>query len=98
MAERIAAEAPARARRQPDWIADLASGLDRATRVVVRLRPDGLLEVTLAGEAIGFVDYVAPVYVALSGGCPAFAVEVAQLFTLDRAVDAVRAAAEHRAG
>ena len=30
----------------PDWLADLAADLDLATRVAMRLRPDGLIEVT----------------------------------------------------
>jgi hypothetical protein len=76
------------------WLADLAAGLDRATRLTVRLRPDGLLEVIAAGAVLGYVDYVAPVFVALSGEYPCFAVEVAQRHTLAAAVDALRMAAQ----
>jgi hypothetical protein len=78
----------------PDWLADLASDLDLATRVAMRLRPDGLVEVMVAGELVGFVDHVAPVFVALAGARPAAAVEVAQRHTLTAAVDVLRHAAD----
>jgi hypothetical protein len=80
----------------PDWLADLASDLDLATRVAMRLRPDGLVEVTVSGELVGFVDHVAPVFVALAGDRPAAAVEVAQRHTLTAAVDVLRQAADSR--
>jgi hypothetical protein len=69
----------------------LAADLDAATRVTARLRPDGLVEVAHAGVVIGYVDHVAPVFVALAGIRPAIAVEVAQVRTLAAAVDALRA-------
>lgn len=75
----------------PDWLADLASDLDLATRVAMRLRPDGLIEVTVSGELVGFVDHVAPVFVVLAGERPASAVEIAQRHTLAAAVDVLRA-------
>jgi hypothetical protein len=71
----------------PDWLSDLAADLDLATRVAMRVRPDGLVEVTVAGDLIGFVDHVAPVFVVLAGARPAMAVEVAQCPTLAAAVD-----------
>lgn len=80
----------------PDWLADLASDLDLATRVAMRLRPDGLVEVTVSGELVGFVDHVAPVFVALAGERPTAAVEVAQRHTLAAAVDVLRQAADSR--
>lgn len=80
----------ARGHRDPDWLADLAAGLDQATRVTLRARPDGLVEVSVAGSVLGFVDHVAPVFVALEGLRPATAVEVAQRLTLAAAVDALR--------
>lgn len=80
----------------PDWLADLASDLDLATRVAMRLRPDGLVEVTVSGELVGFVDHVAPVFVALAGERPAAAVEVAQRHTLAAAVDVLRQAADSK--
>lgn len=89
---RVATPAPA----ESDWIADLAAGLHRATRATVRLRPDGLVEVIVAEVVIGFVDHVAPVFVALAGARPAIAVEVAQCATLAAAVDVVRAEADAR--
>ncbi|MFC5502035.1 hypothetical protein ACFPJ4_07255 [Lysinimonas soli] len=79
-----------RAEDGPGWLAGLASVLAQATRVAVRLRPDGLLELSDRGEILGYVDYVDPVYVALVGDCPQFAVEVAQRATLAAAVDDVR--------
>ncbi len=71
-------------------LAALAAGLDVATRVAIRLRPDGLVEVVIAGEIVGFVEHVAPVFVALAGSRPAVAVEVAQRRTLTLAVEALR--------
>ena len=82
----------------PDWLADLAADLDLATRVAMRLRPDGLIEVTTAGRPVGFVEHVAPVFVVLVGERPASAVEVAQRLTLDAAVDVLRARGENPAG
>ncbi|GHF17662.1 hypothetical protein [Pseudolysinimonas yzui] len=79
----------------PDWLSDLASDLDLATRVAMRLRPDGLIEVTVAGDLVGFVEHVAPVFVVLAGHRPAAAVEVAQRHTLAAAVDVLRARREH---
>jgi len=75
----------------PDWLSDLASDLDLATRVAMRLRPDGLVEVTVSGDLVGFVDHVAPVFVVLAGQRPAAAVEIAQRHTLTAAVDVMRA-------
>lgn len=72
------------------WLAGLAAVLARATRVAVRLRPDGLLELSESGEVLGYVEYVDPVYVAHAGQCPQFAVEVSQRATLAAAVDDVR--------
>lgn len=80
----------ARDRRTPDWLADLAAGLDQATRVTLRARHDGLIEVVASGETLGFIEHVAPVFVALAGPRPATAVEVAQRLTLAAAVDALR--------
>lgn len=74
----------------PDWLADLAADLDLATRVALRLRPDGIVEVTVSGEVVGFVEHVAPVFVARVGDRPASAVEVAQCHTLGAAVDVLR--------
>lgn len=74
----------------PDWLADLAADLDLATRVAMRLRPDGLIEVSSAGTLIGFVEHVSPVFVVLVGERPATAVEVAQRLTLASAVDVLR--------
>lgn len=74
----------------PDWLADLAADLDLATRVAMRLRPDGLVEVTSGGAIIGFVEHVSPVFVVLAGERPATAVEVAQQMTLASAVDVLR--------
>lgn len=75
----------------PDWLADLAADLAVATRVSMRLRPDGLVEVTLAGSLIGFVEHVAPVFVVLVGPRPSLAVEIAQRHTLAAAVEVLRA-------
>jgi len=72
------------------WLAGLASVLAQATRVAVRLRPDGLLELSDRGEVLGYVEYVNPVYVAHVGDCPQFAVEVGQRTSLAAAVDDVR--------
>ena len=72
------------------WLAELASVLAQATRVAVRLRPDGLLELSDRGDVLGYVEYVTPVYVAHVGECPQFAVEVAQRMTLAEAVEDVR--------
>lgn len=72
------------------WLAGLAAVLAQATRVAVRLRPDGLLELSDRGEVLGYVEYVSPVYVAHVGECPQFAVEVSQRSTLAAAVDDVR--------
>jgi len=80
----------------PDWLSDLASDLDLATRVAMRLRPDGLVEVTVSGDLVGFVDHVAPVFVVLAGQRPAAAVEIAQRHTLTAAVDVMRAWRERR--
>jgi hypothetical protein len=74
----------------PGWLAGLAAVLAQATRVAVRLRPDGLLELSDRGEVLGYVEYVNPVYVAHVGECPQFAVEVGQRTTLAAAVDDVR--------
>jgi hypothetical protein len=82
-------------RSNPDLLASLAADLDLTTRVAVRLRPDGLVEVAVAGSVVGFIDHVAPVYVVLAGARPATAVEVAQRRTLPRAVDALRFAWEN---
>ncbi len=73
-----------------DWLSSLATVLARATRVAVRLRPDGLLELSDRGEVLGYVEYVKPIYVALVGDCPQFAVEVGQRTSLAAAVDDVR--------
>lgn len=78
----------------PDWLADLAADLDLATRVAMRLRPDGLIEVSVAGTHVGFVEHVAPVFVVLAGERPASAVEIAQRLTLAAAVDVLRAQGE----
>lgn len=72
-------------------LSGLAADLDLATRVTVRLRPDGLVEVVIAGQIVGFVEHVAPVFVALAGSRPGIAVEVAQRRTLTLAVDALHA-------
>lgn len=72
------------------WLSELASVLAQATRVAVRLRPDGLLELSDRGEVLGYVEFVKPVYVAHVGDCPQFAVEVGQRATLAAAVDDVR--------
>jgi len=72
------------------WLAGLASVLAQATRVAVRLRPDGLLELSDRGEVLGYIEYVDPVYVAHVGECPQFAVEVGKRATLAAAVDDVR--------
>ena len=72
------------------WLSGLASVLAQATRVAVRLRPDGLLELSDRGEVLGYVSYVKPVYVAYVGDCAQFAVEVGQRSTLASAVDDVR--------
>lgn len=71
----------------PDWLADLAADLDLVTRVAMRLRPDGLVEVTVSGELVGFIEHVTPVFVALEGNHPKAAVEVAQRHTLAAAVE-----------
>lgn len=73
-----------------DWLSSLASVLAQATRVAVRLRPDGLLELSDRGQVLGYVEYVRPVYVAHVGDCPQFAIEVGQRSTLGAAVDDVR--------
>ena len=73
-----------------DWLSSLASVLAQATRVAVRLRPDGLLELSDRGDVLGYVEYVRPVYVAYVGDCPQFAVEVGQRSSLGSAVDDVR--------
>lgn len=73
-----------------DWLSSLASVLAQATRVAVRLRPDGLLELSDRGQVLGYVEYVSPVYVAHVGDCPQFAIEVGQRATLGAAVDDVR--------
>jgi hypothetical protein len=81
-------------RSAPDGLGGLAADLDLATRVSVRLRPDGLIEVTVGGSVVGFIDHVTPVYVVLSGSRLATAVEIAQRRTLPHAVDALRFAWE----
>lgn len=81
----------------PDWLADLAADLDLATRVAMRLRPDGLIEVTSAGTLVGFVEHVAPVFVVLVGERPASAVEIAQRLTLEAAVHVLRVRQENAA-
>jgi hypothetical protein len=73
-----------------DWLSSLALVLAQATRVAVRLRPDGLLELSDRGDVLGYVAYVTPVYVAYVGDCPQFAVEVGQRANLASAVDDVR--------
>lgn len=73
-----------------DWLSSLATVLARGTRVAVRLRPDGLLELSDRGDVLGYVEFVRPVYVALVGDCPQFAVEVGQRASLAAAVDDVR--------
>jgi hypothetical protein len=73
-----------------DWLSSLAQVLMHATRVAVRLRPDGLLELSDRGEVLGYVEYVEPIYVAHVGDCPQFAVEVGQRAILAAAVDDVR--------
>jgi hypothetical protein len=73
-----------------DWLSSLATVLARATRIAVRLRPDGLLELSDRGEVLGYVEFVRPVYVSLVGACPQFAVEVGQRASLAAAVDDVR--------
>lgn len=73
-----------------DWLSSLASVLAQATRVAVRLRPDGLLELSDRGDILGYVEYVKPVYVAYVGDSPQFAVEVGQRASLGSAVDDVR--------
>jgi hypothetical protein len=80
-----------------DWLSSLASVLAHATRVAVRLRPDGLLELSDRGDVLGYVEFVAPVFVALVGDCPQFAVEVGQRATLAAAVDDVRRHQDDRA-
>lgn len=87
------------ARRRADrgadgWLPALAADLHTSTRVATRLRPDGLVEVTAGGVVLGFVDHVAPVFVALAGERPCIAVEVAQRHSLAAAVDALRAAVD----
>lgn len=82
------------ARSTVDTLAALAADLDLSTRVAVRLRRDGLAEVVVAGELVGFIDYVAPVFVALAGPRPATAIEVAQRGTLQLAVEALRRATD----
>jgi hypothetical protein len=72
------------------WLSSLASVHAQATRVAVRLRPDGLLELSDRGDVLGYVAYVMPVYVAYVGDCPQFAVEVGQRASLASAVDDVR--------
>ncbi len=72
------------------WLSELAAVLAQATRVAVRLRPDGLLELSDRGDVLGYVEYVTPVYVAYVGDCPQFAVEVGQRASLASAVDDVR--------
>jgi len=81
-------------RSTTDLLAALAADLDLTTRVSMRLRRDGLVEVVVAGTVVGFVEHVAPVYVVLSGSRPAIAVEIAQRRTLPHAVDALRFAWE----
>jgi hypothetical protein len=76
----------------PDWLADLAADLDLATRVAMRLRPDGLIEVSSGGDVLGFVEHVSPVFVVLVGDRPDTAVEISQRLTLAAAVDALRSA------
>ena len=81
-------------RSTPDLLAALAADLDLTTRVSMRLRRDGLVEVVVSGSVVGFTEHVAPVYVVLSGSRPATAVEIAQRRTLPHAVDALRFAWE----
>jgi len=94
------AESPVRpaarseSRSTTDLLAALAADLDLATRVSMRLRRDGLVEVVVSGSVVGFIEHVAPVYVVLSGSRPATAVEIAQRRTLPHAVDALRFAWE----
>ncbi len=87
---RVAAKQGRSAHDETAWLAELASVLAQATRVAVRLRPDGLLELSDRGEVLGYVEFVKPVYVAHVGDCPQFAVEVGQRATLAAAVDDVR--------
>jgi hypothetical protein len=77
-----------------DPLATLAADLNLATRIAMRLRRDGLVEVVVAGAVVGFIEHVAPVYVVLAGSRPATAVEIAQCRTLSHAVDALRYAWE----
>lgn len=81
-----------------DWLSSLATVLARATRVAVRLRPDGLLELSDRGDVLGYVEYVKPIFVALVGDCPQFAVEVGQRASLAAAVDDVRRQQSARVG
>ncbi len=87
---RVAAKQGRSAHDATAWLSELASVLAQATRVAVRLRPDGLLELSDRGDVLGYVEYVKPVYVAHVGDCPQFAVEVGQRATLAAAVDDVR--------
>lgn len=81
-------------RSTTELLAALAADLDLTTRVTMRLRRDGLVEVVVSGSVVGFIDHVAPVYVVLAGSQPATAVEIAQRRTLPHAVDALRFAWE----
>ncbi len=81
-------------RPETDPLVTLAADLNLATRVAMRLRRDGLVEVVVAGTVVGFIEHVNPVYVVLSGSRSATAVEIAQCRTLPRAVDALRFAWE----
>ncbi|HEY4225081.1 MAG TPA: hypothetical protein VGM70_04660 [Pseudolysinimonas sp.] len=87
---RVAAKRGRSTHGETAWLSKLASVLAQATRVAVRLRPDGLLELSDRGEVLGYIEYVKPVYVAHVGECPQFAVEVGQRATLAAAVDDVR--------
>jgi hypothetical protein len=71
----------------------LAHSVDSVARPQTRLRPDGLVEVRFAGAVVGWIDYQAPVYVALAGDRLDRAVEIAQTHTVPAAIDALVAAA-----
>ncbi|MEO5535423.1 MAG: hypothetical protein ABIR17_09875 [Pseudolysinimonas sp.] len=88
---------PAKSVETSDWLAELASSLDLVTRVTTRLRPDGLIEVVVSGLVVGYVEHVAPIFVALAGDRPGVAIEVAQRRTLRAAVDALRSHSDGRA-
>lgn len=75
-----------------DPMRELLQELSTSSRMTVRLRPDGLIEVATTEGVVGFVEYVAPVYVSLAGPWPAAAIEIAQHRTLPEAVEELRRA------